>query len=104
MKHPHDHRDYTGGYQIVIGPPDDGTNPVQGHEGTVGGHRGIVINDDPYGAKTYPGVNTPHNLGGNRIPSRDDIVIRTNVPNQSAGNQNAMQTYHIRVQPGRQTQ
>lgn len=86
MKNTHDHGDHVSGRQIVTGPPDDGSNPAEGEETTVGGHQGIVINDDPYGVKGASREGTHLNPAPNpaspRAPSRDDVVIQTNIPNQ----------------------
>ena len=85
MKLPHDHGDHISGYQIVTGPPDDGSHPAKGQETNVGGHKGTVIYDDPYGIKAASREGMHGSLPGNparpREPSRDDIVIRTNIPN-----------------------
>ena len=86
MEKPHDHSDHISGYQTVTGPPDDGSNPVKGQETTVGGHTGTVIDDDPHDIKAFAREGMHKNPTGNpgrpRTPSRDDIVIRTGIPNK----------------------
>ena len=86
MKPSHDHSDHVSGCQTVTGAPDDGCHPVRGQESIVGGHYGIVINDDPYGIKasSREGMhkNPAPNPGSSREPSRDDVVIQTNIPNK----------------------
>lgn len=86
MQTTHDHGDHISGRQIVTGIPDDHSNPARGQETTVGGHEGIVINDDPYGVKAAAQagahLNPPPNPANPRAPSPDDVVIQTNIPNQ----------------------
>ena len=86
MKHPHDHSDHISGCQTVTGPPDDGSNPTRGQETTVGGHKGKVTYDDPYGVKAAlregMHMSPPPNPASSREPSAEDIVIQTNIPNK----------------------
>ncbi len=86
MKHPHDHSNYIGGFQIVTGPPDDGADPTRGQETTVGGHHGRVIDNDPYGVKKAlregMHINPPGNPSRPRTPSPNDVVIQTNILNR----------------------
>ena len=87
VKNRHKHSDGINGFQMITSPPDDGSDPERGDEVSVGGHKGIVIDPDPYNVKWAQRermqVNLPADPGTpGWKPSREDIRIQTKILNK----------------------